>query len=172
MNKWGALAQTMVREHDPDRYDSIPSSQRQDYFSSWGMRIETQIQSVTNRLIETELSTPEYLDEVGRRNMCRMQAEELVLRQELYETLPAAVTQDGDEDSQSEEMIEQAELEGREQVYLEQIAEALAEQDEWTFERVCWYRDLGYIPTWAKPSRAVLDQLPETMRSAYAGKTS
>ena len=92
MNKYGALAQSHWRTWLPSRYAMIanPSS----FFSELGIQVSDQIATLELDLLGPEVAGEDFLTRVGRRNMARLQAEELTLRELVL--LPAE-TQDEDE---------------------------------------------------------------------------
>ncbi len=92
MNKYGAMAQSHWRTWLPSRYAMIadPSS----VFSELGIQVSDQIATLELDLLGPEVAGEDFLTRVGRRNMARLQAEELTLRELVL--LPAE-TQDEDE---------------------------------------------------------------------------
>lgn len=77
MNKYAKLAMSHWAATDPQRYQAIADPQT--FFRELGETAETQIQELTQSLAGPDQPGEEYLDKVGRLNMARLQAEEVVL---------------------------------------------------------------------------------------------
>ncbi len=78
MNKYGQLARDHWKAADPDRFAQIRDPQ--EFFTTLGETVESQIQDLQLHLAGPDPATPEQgLEKVGRLNMARMQAEEAVL---------------------------------------------------------------------------------------------
>jgi len=77
MNKYGNLAMKHWQETDPTRYDAIPNPM--ELFSTLGEQVQAQVLEVSDKLAGTDPPGEQYMEKVGRLNMARMQAEELVL---------------------------------------------------------------------------------------------
>ena len=78
MNKYGQLARDHWKAVDPDRFAQIRDPQ--EFFTTLGETVESQIQDLQLQLAGPDPATPEQgLEKVGRLNMARMQAEEVVL---------------------------------------------------------------------------------------------
>jgi len=101
MNKYGAMAQSHWRTWLPNRYAQVedPSS----FFSTLGTQVSEQIAALELDLADPDRPGEEFLARVGQRNMARMQAEEMVLRELVL--LPAETSTDetsADEDESDE----------------------------------------------------------------------
>ena len=79
MNKYGRLAMSHWEKTDPDRFRSIPASERESFFRELGERAESEIQGLQDALAGPDPADETYLEKVGRLNMARLQAEEQVL---------------------------------------------------------------------------------------------
>ena len=79
MNKYGAMAQSHWKTWLPSRYAAIPDPV--SFFSQLGIEVSDRIAGLELELLGPDQSSEEFLTRVGRRNMARLQAEELVLRE-------------------------------------------------------------------------------------------
>ena len=79
MNKYGRMAIRHWEKTDPDRFQQIPESDRETFFTELGERAETEIQQLQDQLAGPDPSGEGYLEKVGRLNTARLQAEEQVL---------------------------------------------------------------------------------------------
>lgn len=86
MNKYGKLAKGHWEQTDPARYHAIADPTT--FFSELGEQAETQIQDLAMRLSGDDPPGEEYLQKVGRLNMARLQAEEVVLRELVWISEP------------------------------------------------------------------------------------
>jgi hypothetical protein len=93
MNKYGAMAQSHWMTWLPSRYAQIedPSS----FFSALGIQVSEQIAALELELAAPDRPGEEFLVRVGHRNMARLQAEEMVLRELVL--LPAETSPDEDD---------------------------------------------------------------------------
>jgi len=79
VNKYGAMAQNHWKAWLPSRYAAIPDPA--SFFSQLGTEVSDRVAALELELLEPERPGEEFLTRVGRRNMARLQAEELVLRE-------------------------------------------------------------------------------------------
>jgi hypothetical protein len=79
MNKYAHLAIRHWQKTDPDRYNAIPASERETFFTELGERAESEIQQLQDQLAGPDPGNETYFEKVGRLNMARLQAEEIVL---------------------------------------------------------------------------------------------
>jgi hypothetical protein len=79
VNTYGAMAQSHWKTWLPSRYAAIPNPD--NFFSELGTEVSDRIAGLELELLEPEQPGEEFLTRVGRRNMARLQAEELVLRE-------------------------------------------------------------------------------------------
>lgn len=93
MNKYGAMAQNHWRTWLPDRYAQIEDPD--SFFSTLGIEVSDQIAALELDLAGPDQPDEEFLTRVGHRNMARMQAEEMVLRELVL--LPPENSTDEDE---------------------------------------------------------------------------
>jgi hypothetical protein len=77
MNQYGAMARAHWARWLPGRYATI--SDPDSFFSSLGQEAATRISDLALQLAGQDQPGEEYLAKVGRLNMARLQAEELVL---------------------------------------------------------------------------------------------
>ena len=77
MNKYGAMAERHWRRWLPSRVAAMddPTS----FFSELGERVSERIEDLTMELAGDDPPGELYLDKVGRLNMARLRAEEMVL---------------------------------------------------------------------------------------------
>lgn len=95
MNEYGRLAQRHWRRWLPTRYREIREPIK--FFSSLGEEVEEQIAALSLELAGDDPPGETYLDKVGRLNMAKLQAEEMVLAEHVL--LPAEPGVDPEEDS-------------------------------------------------------------------------
>ena len=81
-NRYGALAQRHMREYLPKRYAQI--SDPDNYFSDLGEAILDQVLEAEVPLQGEAPAGEEWLASVGRRNMARLMAEELVFAEMVF----------------------------------------------------------------------------------------
>ena len=79
MNKYGHMAMRHWSQVDPARVAQIPDNAREAFFAQLGERAESEIQQLQDRLAGPDPPNETYLEKVGRLNMARLQAEEIVL---------------------------------------------------------------------------------------------
>jgi len=77
MNSYGRRAQSHWKITDPDRYEAIRDPET--FFGQLGEQAELQVQEMAASLAGPDQPGEEYLQKVGRLNMARLQAEEVVL---------------------------------------------------------------------------------------------
>jgi hypothetical protein len=77
MNRYGQLAKRHWQQVDPERYSTIPDPE--DFFSTLGEEVENRVQELQDQLAGPDPPSESYLEKVGRLNMARLQAEEVVL---------------------------------------------------------------------------------------------
>ena len=105
MNDYGRLAMVHWRRWLPARYAAIQDPEV--FFSTLGRQAENQVLDLAEQLEGPDLPGETYLEKIGRLNMARMQAEELVLREViLLEPEPeTAETDDDQEDPNSMDLF-------------------------------------------------------------------
>ncbi len=87
MNRYGRLAHDHWKSTDPGRFSQIQDPD--EFFSDLGETVEFQIQDQQLHLAGPDPATPEHgLEKVGRLNMARLQAEEVVLADLVWLTPP------------------------------------------------------------------------------------
>src|ERR1035438_6755064 len=99
MNHYGATAERHWARWLPERYATIkdPGS----FFSTLGQEVAQQIADLTVDLAGDDPPGEGYLVKVGRLNMARLQAEEIILHEQvLLPPEPGADPDTGDEDEQ------------------------------------------------------------------------
>lgn len=77
MNSYGRRAQSHWKKTDPDRYNTIEDPET--FFRELGEQVELQVQEMAASLAGPDQPGEEYQQKVGRLNMARLQAEEVVL---------------------------------------------------------------------------------------------
>ena len=82
MNKYGRMAIRHWEKTDPDRFQQIPESDRETFFTELGERAEMEIQQLQDQLAGPDPAGESYLEKVGRLNMARLQAEAMRLLDE------------------------------------------------------------------------------------------
>ncbi len=78
MNKYGAMAQKHWQRWLPFRYAQLPDPKA--FFTALGERASEQIAMVEESLLRDATAPEEFIERAGQRNMARLQAEEVVLR--------------------------------------------------------------------------------------------
>jgi hypothetical protein len=97
MNHYGVTAQRHWERWLPERYATIQNPD--SFFSTLGEEAAKQIADLTLDLAGDDPPGEDYLVKVGRLNMARLQAEEIVLREQVLLTPePGADPDPGDED--------------------------------------------------------------------------
>lgn len=105
MNQYGAMAQRHWQRWLPHRYSQIPDPE--SFFAELGEEVAARIGDLTLQLAGPDPAGESYLDKVGRLNMARQQAEEIVLREQvLLEPEPGADLDPQDPEDRAE--LEQA----------------------------------------------------------------
>ena len=94
MNKYGAMAQEHWRRWLPTRYATIQDPD--SYFSELGIEVSDRIAALEIDLLGPDDPNEEFFTRVGRRNMARLQAEELTLA-ELVLLTPGSDQDESDE---------------------------------------------------------------------------
>ncbi|HUA03821.1 MAG TPA: hypothetical protein VMB27_07965 [Solirubrobacteraceae bacterium] len=79
---------------DPGRFQQIPESDRDTFFTELGERAEMAIQRLQDQLAGPDPPEESYLEKVGRLNMARLQAEERVLAELILIPPPSSSEQD------------------------------------------------------------------------------
>lgn len=79
MNRYGQRVKTHYQRFLPTRYAQIPDPET--HFSMLGSQIEDEISATEEQMVGSDPAGEDYLIKVGRLNMARMRAEELVLAQ-------------------------------------------------------------------------------------------
>jgi hypothetical protein len=79
MNHYGSQAMEHWRRWLPSRYGAITNPA--EFFEDLGRQVEGQIAELSTQLAGEDPPGESYLDKVGRLNMARTQAEEIVLRE-------------------------------------------------------------------------------------------
>ena len=77
MNSYGRRAQRHWKNTDPDRYEAIEDPET--FFGQLGEQADLQVQEMAASLAGPDQPGEEYQQKVGRLNMARLQAEEVVL---------------------------------------------------------------------------------------------
>jgi hypothetical protein len=96
VNVYGHRAMEHWRRWLPARYATIRDPEA--FFSTLGLQAESQVLDLAEQLEGPDLPGEGYLEKVGRLNMARMQAEELVLREViLLEPEPETETDEGED---------------------------------------------------------------------------
>src|SRR5687767_6027046 len=93
MNHYGSQAMQHWRRWLPARYAAIPNPT--EFFEDLGRQVQTQIAELSTQLAGQDPPGEGYLDKVGRLNMARTRAEEIVLRELVL--LPPEPTPDTDD---------------------------------------------------------------------------
>jgi hypothetical protein len=85
MNRYGRIAEAHWRRWLPTRYSEI--SDPSNFFTTLGQEVEEQVETLSLEIAGDDPPGEGYLDKVGRLNMARQQAEEMVLTEQVL--LPA-----------------------------------------------------------------------------------
>ena len=100
MNHYGATAQRHWAQWLPERHATIQDPD--SFFSTLGEEVAQQFADLTLDLAGDDPPGEDYLVKVGRLNMARLQAEEIVLREQvLLPPEPGADPDTGDQDEQT-----------------------------------------------------------------------
>ena len=94
---YGRRAMEHWRRWLPARFATIQDPEA--FFSTLGLQAESQVLDLAEQLEGPDLPGEGYLEKVGRLNMARMQAEELVLREVILLEPEKAETDDEDPNS-------------------------------------------------------------------------
>lgn len=129
MNKYGKLAQDHWTSVDPQRVQQIENPKA--FFSDLGEQVENQIVDLQPQIAGPDKPGETYLQKVGRLNMAKLQAEEMVLHEMVW------LTPDPDEEETAaeEERREALHREQRRRELDEEEAEIEAAMDEQAAER-------------------------------------
>lgn len=87
MNTRGQHAMETMRNHDPESFSQIQDPE--GYFSTLGDQIQEQIWQMTESLLPQRTEGQDAMEFIGRSNMARVQARELVYQEMIYASLPA-----------------------------------------------------------------------------------
>lgn len=93
MNRYGRQAIRHWATHLPTRYAQIPDPV--EFFTTMGREIAEEIADLSAQLATRQPSEPTYLDEVGRLNRLRSQAEEQILHERVFQTSSQTTTESG-----------------------------------------------------------------------------
>lgn len=97
MNRYGEMAQEYWIRWLPHSYSEIDDTS--SYFSTLGQEIEQEIADLTPQIAGDDPGRESYLDKVGRLNMAKLRAEEIVLTQRVWLTPePGADPEEEDDD--------------------------------------------------------------------------
>ena len=100
MNQYGTTAQRHWARWLPERYAAIQDPV--SFFSTLGEDVARQIADLTPELAGDDPPGEDYLVKVGRLNMARLQAEEIILPEQiLLPPEPGANQDTGDQDEQT-----------------------------------------------------------------------
>ncbi len=97
--EYASRARSYYRDFLPGRYQQITNPER--FFSDLGQRIEDQVQTTERQLAGPDSPDEGFLQKVGRLNMARLRAAELVMAQEVY-SIPPETEQETEPDEESE----------------------------------------------------------------------
>jgi len=97
--EYASRARSYYRDFLPGRYQQIPNPEH--FFSDLGQRIEDQVQTAERALAGPDSPAEGFLQKVGRLNMARLRAAELVMAQEVY-SIPPETEQETEPDEESE----------------------------------------------------------------------
>lgn len=96
--EYASRARSYYRDFLPGRYQQIPNPEH--FFSDLGKRIEDQVQTAERQLAGPDSPGEGFLQKVGRLNMARLRAGELVMAQEVY-SIPPEIEQEPETDEES-----------------------------------------------------------------------
>ena len=106
MNHYGTMAQRHWQRWLPSRYATIQDPD--SFFSTLGEEVAQRIGDLSLDLAGEDSAGEGYLEKVGRLNMARLQAEEIVLKEQvLLDPEPGADPEPGDLDEQNSPVNEQ-----------------------------------------------------------------
>lgn len=83
MNTYGTRAERHWRQWRPQAYSQIPEAERETFFAEMGERAASRIGDLMLELAGEDPPGETYLDKVGRLNMAKLRAEEVVLAEEV-----------------------------------------------------------------------------------------
>ncbi len=107
MNNYGQWAMKHWVTWLPTRYATIEDPQT--FFSNLGEQVANQIADLADQLAGPDPSDEDYMGKVGRLNMARLQAQEVVLSQEVY-LPPEPGTEEIDPDEEEWNRVERETL--------------------------------------------------------------
>ena len=81
MNRYGSMAMRHWERTDPARFQAIPESERETFFTELGERAESEIQALADAIAGSDRPGETYLQKVGRLNQARLDAESEILRE-------------------------------------------------------------------------------------------
>jgi len=106
MNHYGTMAQRHWQRWLPTRYATIQDPD--SFFSTLGEEVAQRIGDLSVDLAGEDPSGEGYLEKVGRLNMARLQAEEIVLKEQvLLDPEPGTDAEPGDLDEQNSPVSDQ-----------------------------------------------------------------
>ena len=94
MNKYGAQAMRHWKQWCPNRYSQIPNPT--EFFSTLGEQVQDEIGQMEMAIAGDDKPGETFLEKVGRLNMARMQAEEMILPENVL--IPPEDQEDEEED--------------------------------------------------------------------------
>jgi len=97
--EYASRARGYYQDFLPSRYQQIPNPEH--FFTDLGQRIENQVQTAERALAGPDSPDEEFLQKVGRLNMARLRASELVMAQEVY-SIPPEIETDPETDEEAE----------------------------------------------------------------------
>ena len=115
MNKYGQIAKKHWTEFRPLALAELPESEREEFFSTLGEQMEARIINLTIQLEGSDTPGEGYLEKVGRLNAAKMQAEEIVLADQVYSTV-----EDDEEDGTDPETF----------AWINEVAKAIRDADQ------------------------------------------
>lgn len=83
MNSYATRADRHWSQYRPQAYGQIPETDRTTFFTEMGERAASRIGDLTLELAGEDPPGETYLDKVGRLNMAKLRAEEIVLPEEV-----------------------------------------------------------------------------------------
>lgn len=95
MDPYGLRAMQYVRDHCPSRYASIEDPV--SFFSTLGEHLRDEVMALEPTLAASSTTVETWPEEVGRRTMARLMAEERIFS-EFYESMPPELDPTEDDD--------------------------------------------------------------------------
>lgn len=95
MNSYGRTAQKYWQQYAPEQYAQIQDPE--SYFSTLGTSVANRIADLQSQLAGNDQQDETHLDKVGRLNMARLRAEEVVMREDVWIFPEAHSSQDQDD---------------------------------------------------------------------------